>query len=108
MRRVLPDAPVLNRIMLKPPDEEELEERGRREAIVDFSHLLDQRGVAITQLTPAGKARFGDERVDVISDGELVPPGAAVYVAEVRGNRVLVRMIDEGGSGLSGRSMSEG
>jgi membrane-bound ClpP family serine protease len=96
MRRFLPDAPVFNRMMLKPPEDEELEERSEREAIVDFRHLLNKRGVTITQLTPSGKASFGDERVDVISEGELVPRGAAVYVAEVRGNHVLVKPIEDG------------
>lgn len=49
------------------------------------------RGVAVTQLRPAGKARFGGKTVDVVSRGELVPAGTAVEVAEVSGNRVVVR-----------------
>jgi len=52
--------------------------------------------VTITQLTPSGKARFGDARVDVISDGEVVPCGTDVVVVEVRGNEVLVRAVEIG------------
>jgi membrane-bound ClpP family serine protease len=47
--------------------------------------------VTTTPLTPAGKARFGHELVDVIADGEFVSRGTAVTVVEVHGNRILVR-----------------
>ena len=49
------------------------------------------RGLATTQLTPSGKARFGNELVDVIADGEVVGRGAEVVVVAVHGNRVVVR-----------------
>lgn len=91
IRRYLPHTPYFNRMLLQPPDEEQLEEISRREALVAWGHLAGKRGIATTQLTPSGKARFGDEVVDVISDGDLIPKGAAVYVAEVLGNRVLVK-----------------
>ena len=94
VRKYLPDAPIFNRLMLAKPDVGEIEER---ELLADYRHLVGKRGTAITQLTPSGKARFGDEDVDVISDGELVPRGNDVLVAEVRGNRVLVEPIDSDG-----------
>ena len=37
------------------------------------------------------KARFGDELVDVIADGEVVSRGQTVVVVAVHGNRVVVR-----------------
>jgi membrane-bound ClpP family serine protease len=92
VRKYLPDAPIFQRLMLDQPDEEELEER---ELLADYRHLLGKRGQTLTQLTPSGKARFGDIDVDVISDGEVVPRGSDVLVAEVRGNRVLVQFVDE-------------
>ena len=91
IRRYLPHTPYLNRMLLPPPEGEQLEELQRREALVAWGHLSGKRGVTTTQLTPSGKARFGDEVVDVISDGDLIPKGKAVYVAEVLGNRVLVK-----------------
>jgi membrane-bound serine protease (ClpP class) len=94
IRRYLPHTPYFNRMLLQPPDEEQLEEISRREALVAWGHLAGKRGIATTQLTPSGKARFGDEVVDVISDGDLIPKGAAVYVAEVLGNRVLVKAVE--------------
>ena len=81
-------------MLLPPPEGEELDEIQRREALVAWGHLAGKRGITTTQLTPSGKARFGDEVVDVISDGDLIPKGTAVYVAEVLGNRVLVKSAD--------------
>ena len=91
IRRFLPDTPYFNRMILKPPAAEEREDLARREALVMWEHLLNKRGVTTTPLVPAGKALFGDELVDVISAGELLEKGAAVVVAEVAGNRVLVK-----------------
>ena len=94
IRRFLPHTPYFNRMLLQPPEGEELEAMSRREALVAWGHLSGKRGVTTTQLTPSGKARFGDEVVDVISDGDLISKGTAVYVAEVLGNRVLVKPTD--------------
>ncbi len=93
IRRFLPHTPYFNRMLLKPPEGEELEELGRRESLVLYDHLAGKYGVTTTALVPSGKARFGDELVDVISDGELIPKGTPVYVAEVIGNRVLVKAV---------------
>ena len=91
IRRFLPHTPYFNRMLLPPPEGEQLVEIQRRESLVAWGHLAGKRGITTTQLTPSGKARFGDEVVDVISDGDLIPKGTAVYVAEVLGNRVLVK-----------------
>lgn len=94
-KRWLPDAPVLNRMFLKPPVGEEAESIRRREALVHFDDLLGTRGTTTTQLTPSGKARFGNRLVDVIAEGELIERGADIVVVEVHGNRVLVQAADE-------------
>ena len=94
IHRYLPDAPFLSRLMLPQPDVELRDEIQRRESIADFGYLQGKRGRTTTQLTPSGKARIGDDVVNVISDGELIASGTDVLVAEVRGNRVLVKMID--------------
>ncbi|MBC8352195.1 MAG: hypothetical protein H8E66_09400 [Planctomycetes bacterium] len=92
VRKYLPDAPIFKRLMLAKPDDEELVER---ELLADYRHLLGKRGKTLTQLTPSGKARFGDEDIDVISNSEVIPRETEVLVADVRGNRVLVHPVDE-------------
>jgi membrane-bound serine protease (ClpP class) len=93
MRRVLTQAPVFRRVALETPDETQLEQIRYQESMVHFEHLLGKRGVTTTPLLPSGKAQFGDEVVDVMSDGELIQVGTAIAVAEVHGNEVMVRKI---------------
>jgi membrane-bound serine protease (ClpP class) len=91
MRRYLPHTPFFSHVMLEPPSAAELEDLAHRESIVDFEHLVGHEGLATTQLTPSGKARFGNELIDVIADGEVISRGTHVVVVEVQGNRVVVR-----------------
>jgi membrane-bound serine protease (ClpP class) len=53
--------------------------------------LLGRTGTAKSSLRPAGVADIDGERVDVVSDGEMIDAGTAVVVTRVDGNRVVVR-----------------
>ena len=55
--------------------------------------LIGQEGVAMTTLRPAGVAQFGDRRVDVVTDGEIIDAETRVTAVDVRGNRVIVRAV---------------
>jgi len=66
----------------------------RAKLVADRSDLLGQRGRALSDLRPAGVARFGSERVDVVSDGDYVAAGKDLIVLRVEGNRVVVRAAD--------------
>jgi membrane-bound serine protease (ClpP class) len=48
------------------------------------------RGVAESDLRPAGIARFGEVRESVVTDGDYVAAGEPVVVIEVEGGRVVV------------------
>ena len=91
IHRYLPHTALFGHMVLEPPSDEELEDLEHREALVDFDHLLGHEGQTTTQLTPSGKARFGEELVDVIADGQVVGRGETVVVVAVHGNRVVVR-----------------
>ena len=60
-------------------------------AAPDRSRLLGALGKTATPLRPAGVAIFGEDRVDVTSEGGFVPAGAAVRVVKVEGGRIVVR-----------------
>ena len=92
-RRYAHQAPILRKLVVLPPQGEQLEDRLHRESLVKFNHLMGKRGTTATRLSPAGKARFGDELVDVVSDGELLGAGTDVVIVEVRGNHVVVGRI---------------
>jgi membrane-bound ClpP family serine protease len=51
-------------------------------------------GVATSPLRPAGKARFGDRRLDVMTDGSFVEQGQQVRILAIQGNRITVGPVD--------------
>jgi membrane-bound serine protease (ClpP class) len=90
-RRYLPKAPIFNRMVLEPPPPEERVTLSSREALANYSHLIGQKGEAITDLRLAGKAMIGDELLDVISQAEPLDRGTAIVVVDAHANRVIVR-----------------
>ena len=52
---------------------------------------LGKGGTAVSPLRPAGIAEIDGERLDVVSDGELIEPGTPIVVTRVDGNRIVVR-----------------
>ena len=62
-------------------------------AAPDTSARVGQTGVALTQLHPAGAARFGAERLDVVTAGEFLDAGTPVRIVEAHGNRLVVARI---------------
>jgi membrane-bound serine protease (ClpP class) len=57
----------------------------------DRSDLIGQEGVTATILRPGGFATIGDERIDVVTGGEVIEAGTPVVVTKVEGNRIQVR-----------------
>jgi membrane-bound serine protease (ClpP class) len=58
------------------------------------SELVGQEGVALTDLHPSGTARFGGERLDVVSDGGYVARGQRVRAIRAEGYRLVVLPTD--------------
>lgn len=54
---------------------------------------LGKKGRASSALRPAGIAELEGERVDVVSEGELIDAGQSVEVTRVDGNRIVVRRV---------------
>ena len=46
--------------------------------------------MAETFLRPAGKARFGERDIDVVTEGEFIEKDARVKILAIKGNRVVV------------------
>jgi membrane-bound serine protease (ClpP class) len=55
--------------------------------------LVGQEGEAHSDLRPSGFAVIGGNKIDVISEGNLIPSGTRIHVLRVEGNRVIVRQI---------------
>lgn len=60
-----------------------------------FNHLLNLEGVAVSPCRPSGKVKIGDERYDVVSDGDFIEKGSRVMVRKVEGTRIVVRQLTE-------------
>lgn len=88
--RYLPHIPFANRLMLQPPDEVNGDAAASLQPVVPAS-LLGALGTTVTPLSPAGKACFGEEYIDVTTEGGYVDAGSRVQVIEIDGLRVVVR-----------------
>ena len=53
-----------------------------------------QSGRAVTVLRPAGIAEIGGKRLDVVTQGDFIPEGAALRVEAVEGSRIVVGLAD--------------
>jgi len=67
--------------------------QGYASAPASDARWLGKRGRASSPLRPAGIAEIEGERVDVVSDGELIDPGELIEVTRVDGNRIVVRRV---------------
>lgn len=56
--------------------------------------LVGLQGVAVTDLHPSGTARFGGERLDVVSDAGYVERGTAIRIVRSEGYRHVVLPLD--------------
>lgn len=59
----------------------------------NYTGLLHQEGIVLTELRPAGTALIGEVKADVVSEGRYVEKGAKVRVISVGGSRIVVREI---------------
>jgi membrane-bound serine protease (ClpP class) len=59
------------------------------------------RGVTLSVLRPAGKARLRGEVRDVVTQGEMIEQGAEIEVIQVSGNRIVVQARESDQQGLA-------
>ncbi|MHB8899961.1 MAG: NfeD family protein [Thermoguttaceae bacterium] len=92
MSRHMGSLPVLGMLMLKPPSDvvpaDSPPGEGRSPALGDV-------GRADSALRPAGRARFGHRMLDVMTEGDFIPPGTPVRITSISGRRILVEPAPE-------------
>ena len=100
LRKFLPQIPILNRVILNPPerhftgDSTRFAEAGRGSRLKD---LVGRVGVAETILRPSGILELDGDRMDVVTAGDFIEAGAKIRVVRVDGNRIVVEEAGEGG-----------
>jgi len=68
-------------------------EEGFSSARDKLDGLLSAEGVAITTLRPSGTANIKGNKVDVISEGEMILKNTKIKVTDVKGNRIVVKPV---------------
>lgn len=87
--RYLPRVPILGEIVAANPTPSEVQIDDPYRGAARIGDIGESEG----DLHPAGKARFGAQLVDVVTQGEYVEANARVEVIERRGNRIVVRAV---------------
>lgn len=97
--------PVFNRLVLHPAQaasddqtgtkdsEGKPVSQGQPESILGIG--IGDWGVAVSPLRPAGKAKFADHYLDVMTDGSYVDSGQQVRIVKLQGSRIVVREVTE-------------
>ncbi len=62
----------------------------------DTAGLLRNTGETVTPLRPSGSARFGDDKLDVVTDGRFVEARRGVRIVETHGSRIVVEPLPDG------------
>ena len=60
----------------------------------DYSYLVNQEGVTMTDLRPVGRAQFDDEIYDVYSLEDMIGHGRQIRVVRVAGSKIYVRSVE--------------
>ncbi len=63
------------------------------EAIGEGKLHVGDTGQVISELRPTGRARIGDQVVDVVSAGSWIELGTKVRITEMHGNRIVVESV---------------
>jgi membrane-bound serine protease (ClpP class) len=64
--------------------------QGYRGTPASWEKFLGKEGKSLTILRPAGRAVFGEEILDVVSEGSFINRDSRVKVIKVEGNRIIV------------------
>jgi membrane-bound serine protease (ClpP class) len=62
-----------------------------RQFATAFTLTPGTQGTSVTVLRPSGKARFADQVIDVVTEGEFIAPQTPVTVIQTDGMRVVVK-----------------
>jgi membrane-bound serine protease (ClpP class) len=86
-----PNSPVGKRVILQAPTAREAD--AHAEQTRQLQELVGKRGVAATDLRPAGMVDIEGKRIDSMSESEVIAIGSPIEVVRVTGMRVIVRSV---------------
>lgn len=88
--KVLKRSPMVNPAAVAPtPAVADFSEK-RCAGTLPHQELVGQKGIALSSLRPAGRAQFGERKISVQTQGELIDTGEEIMVEKVEGSTVYV------------------
>jgi membrane-bound serine protease (ClpP class) len=98
LTRYFGSVPILSRMVLRTPGASApnpADAAGKPlPPVRRFEAVVGDQGVSQCPLRPAGKAIFGQEYLDVVTDGSYVERDRPVRIIQISGNRIMVREVD--------------
>jgi len=67
---------------------------GRMNTINEELLKPGEKGIAVSALRPMGNALFGDDKVEVSTEGENIPAQTPVEIIKIEHNKIYVRKIE--------------
>jgi len=52
---------------------------------------VGQKGTSLTALRPNGKARFGEQRIEVFSQGPYISKKTAIVIIKISSRKIIVK-----------------
>ncbi len=94
--RYLPSLPFFRHMILMPESMDDQVEAlpgkpAPPDATAPFAYMVGMTGRTTTVCRPSGKARIGDQLMDVTADGFFVEADTPIEVIDVRGSRIFVK-----------------
>ncbi|HUO07507.1 MAG TPA: NfeD family protein [Phycisphaerae bacterium] len=87
--KLYPQTSMGKRVMLKSPPASVMDPFAAESQ--RLAGLVGQRAVAATMLRPAGTIELNGERIDAVSEAEVIVAGTEVEILRVSGLRVIVK-----------------
>lgn len=91
--RIYPTTAVGKKVLLKNPPPESVQ--GFRDEAGKLESFLGKQGVALTLLRPAGSIEINGDRIDAVSESEMLPAGTPVEVIRISGLKVIVKAVPQ-------------
>ncbi|PID57325.1 MAG: peptidase [Ignavibacteriae bacterium] len=89
--KFLPKTSIWNKLILN----RNIDEQSGYTSDVKLKALLNQEGLALTDLRPSGTAKIKNERIDVVTNGEYITKGKKVRVIKEEGSKIVVEEIEK-------------
>jgi membrane-bound serine protease (ClpP class) len=87
LAKLLPKTSVYGHLVLQA---ELSKDKGYVSSDSHYNDFLGKTGIARTDLHPSGIAMFDDERLDVVTTGDMIEKDAEIKVVQVQGGRIVV------------------